>query len=90
MNKTELIRAISERSELTIKDSESALNAFIAVSTETLKKGEEISLVGFGSFSVTKRNARIGMNFKTKKAIEIPASNSVKFKCGKGLKEAIN
>ncbi len=90
MNKTELVRAISEKSGLTIKDSESALNAFIAASTEVLKKGEEISLVGFGSLYVTVRSARIGMNFKTKKSIEIPASRGVKFKAGKNLKDAIN
>ena len=90
MNKTEFVRAISEKAEMTIKDSEKFLNTLIEVITKTLKKGDEISLVGFGSFSIVKRSARAGMDFKTKKAIKIPASKGVKFKAGKTLKEAVN
>lgn len=89
MNKSELIKAMSEESGLTQKDAEKSLNAFIKIVTESLKKGDEIVLTGFGAFSVTRRNARIGMDFKTKKAIKIPASRGVKFKSGKSLKEAV-
>ena len=90
MNKSEFVKAISEKAEMTIKDSEKFLNTFIDVTTESLKKGDEIALVGFGSFSVVKRSARMGMNFRTKKAVKIPASKGIKFKCGKTLKEAVN
>lgn len=90
MNKTELIKAISEKAGSTNKDAETHLNAFIDVAMEALKKGEDITLVGFESFSVVKRTTRTGMNFKTKEAINIPASKSVKFKVGKNLKDAVN
>lgn len=89
MNKSEFVRAISEHAGITLKDAEIALNAVIDVTTSTLSKGEEITLTGFGSFSVTERSARMGMDFKTKKVIEIPASRCVKFKPGKTLKESV-
>jgi DNA-binding protein HU-beta len=90
MTKSEFVRALSEKSGLTIKDAGVAVDAFIDVVTETLKNGEEVTLTGFGSFSITKRSARTGMNFATKKAVEIPASNGVRFKVGKNLKGAVN
>lgn len=90
MNKSEFVRAISEHTCMTLKDAESALNAVIEVTTETLKKGDEIALTGFGVFSVVDRCARTGKNFQTGKAIEIPASKGVKFKPGKNLKDSVN
>ena len=89
MNKGEFAKAISEKACMTIKDSEKFLNAFMDVATEALKNGGDVNLVGFGSFSVVERGARIGMDFRTKKAVEIPASKGVKFKVGKSLKEAV-
>lgn len=89
MNKSEFVRAMSEETGLTQKDAEKSLNTFIEIITATLAKGEEIVLTGFGSFSVVERCARTGMDFRTKKAIEIPASKGVKFKPGKTLKEAV-
>ena len=90
MNKAELIAAMAEKAEMTKKDSESALNAFIATVTESLKKGEKVGLVGFGTFEVKKRAAREGVNPQTKKAIKIPAKKAPVFKAGKGLKETVN
>ena len=89
MNKSELVKSLSEDTGMTLKDSERFLNAFVYVVTETLKQGGEISLVGFGSFSVVKRAARSVMNFKTKKMVKIPESKGIKFKAGKNLKEAV-
>ena len=90
MNKTELVAAIAERSELSKKDAEQALKAFVDVVTDELKKGEKIQLVGFGTFEVAKRAAREGINPKTKEPITIPECMSPKFKAGKALKDAIN
>ena len=90
MNKTELVAAIAEKTELTKKDSEKALKAFIDVVTEELKKCEKVQLVGFGTFEVAKRNARTGKNPQTGKAIKIPACKAPKFKAGKALKETVN
>ena len=90
MNKTELVAAIAEKTELTKKDSEKALKAFMDVVSEELKQGEKIQLVGFGTFEVTKRAARTGKNPQTGKAIKIAASNAPKFKAGKALKETVN
>lgn len=90
MNKTELVAAIAEKTELSKKDSEKALKAFMEVVSEQLKKGEKIQLVGFGTFEVTERAARTGKNPQTGKAIKIPASKAPKFKAGKALKEAVN
>ena len=87
---TELVAAIAEKTELTKKDSEKALKAFIDVVTEELKKGEKVQLVGFGTFEVAKRNARTGKNPQTGKAIKIPACKAPKFKAGKALKETVN
>ena len=90
MNRTELISAMSEKSELTKVDTEKALKAFIDTVTEELKNGGKIQLVGFGSFEVAKRAARTGRNPKTGEAITIAASKSPKFKAGKALKDAVN
>ncbi|MCI9541283.1 MAG: HU family DNA-binding protein [Lachnospiraceae bacterium] len=90
MNKTELIAAIAEKTELSKKDSEKALKAFIDVVTEELKKGEKIQLVGFGTFEVSERAAREGRNPQTGKAMPIPASKAPKFKAGKALKDEVN
>ena len=90
MNKTELVAAMAEKAELSKKDSEKALKAFIDVVSEELQKGEKIQLVGFGTFEVAERAARTGQNPQTGKAIEIPASKAPKFKAGKALKDAVN
>lgn len=90
MNKTELVAAIAEKTELSKKDSEKALKAFIEVVTEELKKGEKIQLVGFGTFEVTQRAAREGRNPQSGEVMNIPASKAAKFKAGKALKDAVN
>ena len=90
MNKTELIAAIAERTELSKKDAEKALKAFVDVVAEELKKGEKIQLVGFGTFEVSERAARVGRNPQTKQEITIPASKAPKFKAGKALKDSLN
>ncbi len=90
MNKTELVAAIAEKTELSKKDSEKALKAFTEVVAEQLKKDEKIQLVGFGTFEVTKRAAREGINPATGKKIKIKASKSPKFKAGKALKDQLN
>ncbi len=90
MNKTELVAAIADQAELSKKDAEKALKAFVDVITDELKKGEKIQLVGFGSFEVTERAAREGINPLTKKPMSIPASKAPKFKAGKALKDAVN
>ncbi len=90
MNKAELVVAIAEKAELSKKDTEKALKAFIDVVTEELVKGEKVQLVGFGTFEVSERPARTGRNPQTKKAIKIPASKAPKFKAGKALKDVVN
>ena len=90
MNKTELVAAIADKTELSKKDSEKALKAFIDVVGEELKKGEKIQLVGFGTFEVTERAARTGKNPQTGKEIKIAACKAPKFKAGKALKDAVN
>ena len=90
MNRTELISAMSEKSELTKVDTEKALKAFIDTITEELKNGGKVQLVGFGTFEVTERAERQGRNPKTGEAITIPASKSPKFKAGKALKDIVN
>lgn len=89
MNKSELVRAISEKSGSTIKDSEKFLDSFVETITEAMKKNDDVALVGFGTFSVAERAERIGRNFRTGKNIQIPASKSVKFKAGKALKDSV-
>ncbi len=90
MNRTELIAAIAEKTELSKKDAEKALKAFTDVVTEELKKGEKIQLVGFGTFETIERAAREGRNPHTGEAMPIAASKAPKFKAGKALKDAVN
>ena len=90
MNKAELINAAAEKAGLSKKDTEAAVTAVIGVITEALAQEEKIQLVGFGSFEVKARAARIGRNPKTKEQIEIPASKVPVFKAGKALKDAVD
>ena len=90
MNKTELVAAIAEKTELSKKDVEKAVKAFTDVVAEELKKGEKIQLVGFGTFEVAERAAREGRNPLTGETMNIPASKSPKFKAGKALKDMVN
>ncbi len=89
MTKGEIVASIAKGTKLTKADSERALNAFIDTVKKALKKGDTISLVGFGTFSVTKRKARKGRNPQTGKELKIPAAKVPKFKAGKGLKDAV-
>ena len=89
MNKAELIAAVAEKTGLSKKDSEKAVNAAFDTITEALAAGDKVQLVGFGAFEVKERGARIGRNPKTKEEIEIPASRVASFKVGKALKEAV-
>ncbi len=86
MNKGELVAAIASDAGLTSKDAGAALNATIANITKALKKGGTVTLVGFGTFSVAKRKARMGRNPQTGKAIKIKAAKVPKFKAGAKLK----
>lgn len=90
MNKTDLIAKIAEDAELTKKSAEAALNAFIGAIETSLKKGEKVQLVGFGTFEVRQRAARKGRNPQTKAEIKIPASKAPVFKAGKALKDLVN
>ncbi|MFR9165178.1 MAG: HU family DNA-binding protein [Dysgonomonas sp.] len=85
MNKTELISAIAEKSGLTKADSKKALDAFIDAVSAEMKKGGKVALVGFGTYSVTEKSARKGINPRTKAVINIPAKKVVKFKAGAEL-----
>lgn len=90
MNKAELVAAIAEKAELSKKDSEKAIKAFIDVVTEELVKGEKVQMVGFGTFEVAERPARVGRNPQTKEEIKIAASKAPRFKPGKPLKDVVN
>ncbi len=90
MNKTELVAAIAENAEISKKDAEKAVKAFVEVITEELKKGEKVQLVGFGTFEVTSRAAREGRNPQTGNTMKIAACKAPKFKAGKALKDAVN
>ena len=90
MNKAELIDAIADKADLTKADARKALNAFIETTTDTLKKGDRVALIGFGSFSVSKRAARKGRNpQKPNEVINIPAKKVVKFSAGSELKDSV-
>jgi len=82
MNKAELIYAISSDAKMTKTDVKKAIDSFLTVTTKTLKKSDRVALVGFGSFSVVKRKARIGRNPQTGKELKIPAKKVVRFKPG--------
>ena len=90
MNKAELINAVAEKAALSKKDSEAAVNAALEAITGALSDGEKVQLVGFGSFEVKKREARVGRNPKTKESIKIPASKVPVFKPGKALKDIVS
>ncbi len=89
MNKVELIAQIAEKSGLSKKDAEKALAATVDTITEAVSNGDKVQLVGFGSFEVKQREARVGRNPKTKEAIEIPAARVPVFKAGRALKDAV-
>ena len=90
MNKTELVAAIAEKTDLSKKDAEAAVKAFTDVVAEELKKGEKIQLVGFGTFEVSERAARTGRNPQTGEEMQISASKAPRFKAGKALKDLVN
>ncbi len=90
MNKSELVAAMAEQTELSKKDAEKALKALVDVVTEELSKGGKIQLVGFGTFDVAERTAREGRNPQTGATMKIPASKAPRFKAGKALKDAVN
>ena len=90
MNKAELIDAMAAAAGLSKADAKKALDGFVGATTDALKKGERISLVGFGSFDISKRNARNGRNPKTGAVIKIAAKNTVRFKAGSELSSSVN
>jgi len=90
MNKTELVAAMAEQAGISKKDAESALKAFVDVVIDELKNGGKVQLVGFGTFEVSERAAREGINPLTKQPIKIAASKAPKFKAGKALKDMLN
>lgn len=90
MNKTEFVDAVAERADVPKSDAAKIVDALVDVVGEQLKSGEQITLVGFGTFLVSKREARKGRNPRTGEEIDIPASNVPRFKPGKALKETIN
>ena len=90
MNRGEFVAAISEQSGLTKADTDRAIEAMFKVVKKTLKSGDSISLVGFGTFVVRKRAARTGRNPRTGATIKIKASKNPSFKAGKALKDALN
>ena len=90
MNKTELVEAMAKQAGLSKKDTEKALKAFTDTVAKTLKKGDKVQLVGFGTFEVSKRSARTGRNPQTGAEMKIKASKAPKFKAGKALKDSLN
>ncbi|ALO16241.1 HU family DNA-binding protein [Salinivirga cyanobacteriivorans] len=89
MNKAQLIDAMASKSGLSKNDSKKALEAFVESVTDSLKSGDRIQLVGFGSFSVAERSARTGRNPRTGQEINIPAKKVVKFKAGNDLAQDV-
>lgn len=90
MNKSQLIDSVAEKAGLSKADAKKAVEGFVATVEETLKAGDKLALVGFGSFSVSERSARTGINPQTKATIQIPAKKVVKFKAGAELSGAVN
>jgi DNA-binding protein HU-beta len=90
MNKSELIDAIATDSGLSKADAGRALDGFTSAVTNTLNGGDSVSMVGFGTFAVKRREARAGRNPRTGETIQIKASNNPSFKAGKALKDAVN
>jgi DNA-binding protein HU-beta len=90
MNKAQLIDSMAEKAGLTKADAKKALDALIGATTDALKGGDRVALIGFGSFSVSERSARIGRNPQTGKEIKIAAKKVVKFKAGADLSDAVS
>ncbi len=90
MNKNDLIAEVADATGLTKADAAKAVDAVLDSVTNTLKKGDEVRLVGFGTFTVAKRAASEGRNPRTGETIKIPASKRPKFSAGKALKDAVN
>lgn len=90
MNKGELVEAIAKEADISKAQAQAALDAFVKQVQRALKKGQKVTLVGFGTFSTSKRSARTGRNPQTGKPIKIPAKKVAKFSPGKSLKSAIN
>ena len=90
MNKAELINAVAASADVSKKDTQAVITAMLDTITEALKQGDKVQLVGFGSFEVKKRAARIGRNPRTKEEIEIPATVLPVFKAGKLLKDTVS
>ena len=90
MNKAELIDVVASEADISKTDASNAVDAVINGITSSLRKGDSVTLVGFGTFSVSDRAARTGRNPRTGEHITIPASRSPKFKAGKALKDALN
>lgn len=89
MNKTDLINSVSEKAEVTKKDAEKMINAVFASIEDALAANEKVQLVGFGTFEVKERAARVGRNPQTGETINISAAKVPTFKAGKGLKDAV-
>ena len=90
MNKTELIAAVAEKTELSKKDADAAVSAVLGAITDALKEGDKIQLVGFGTFEVRNRAAKQGRNPRTGETMTVPASKVPAFKAGKALKDAVD
>ncbi|MEM7224005.1 MAG: HU family DNA-binding protein [Pseudomonadota bacterium] len=90
MNKNDLNAAVADSTGLSKNDCAKAVDGVFDAITAALKSGDEVRLVGFGTFSITRRQASEGRNPRTGEPIQIPASNQPKFKAGKGLKDAVN
>ena len=90
MNKNDLVKSVADATDMSSADATRAVDGVFESITNSLRGGEEVRLVGFGSFSVVRRKATTGRNPRTGEAIDIPASNQPKFKAGKALKEAVN
>ena len=90
MTKADLVNAMAEKAGMSKADTEKAIKAFTDVITDALKAGEKVALVGFGTFSVGERAARVGQNPQTGEKMDIPAAKMPKFKPGKALKDSVN
>lgn len=90
MNKSELIAALAEKNDFSKKNAEKILNSFVEVVSSSLSKGEKVQLIGFGTFDVKKRPARVARNPRTGAEIKIAASKAPAFKAGKALKDKVN
>jgi len=90
VNKNDLVKSVADATDMSSADAARVVDGVFESITNSLRGGEEVRLVGFGSFSVVRRKATTGRNPRTGEAIDIPASNQPKFKAGKALKEAVN